>query len=204
MRTVADGIRTFMSSAFCSRSLRNTRTLLSPEVPSIMPFALGTSEVSENTAPTGISVSRDPFSALSIPRSALLIRYALIDSVKFPHPSNGEDAFPVGLFPNRDREGVTRACSPPKIMKTPSGADPLVRAGPPGPALRVLSISSRGRRGRRPRTRGSAPLDVFKGALPRSCGHRILHTLPCGRGSVLFQNPSSPMDPSPSRYRSRL
>src|ERR1700690_2952137 len=35
------------------------------------------------------------------------------------------------------------------------GADPLVRAGPPGPAFSVLRRP--GRRGRRPRTRGSAP-----------------------------------------------
>jgi hypothetical protein len=92
MRTLAGGIRTFMSSAFCSRSLRNTRTVLSPEVPSIMPFALGISEVSENTAPAGTSVSRDPFSALSTPRTALLIRYAFLDSVNVPHPSVEEDA----------------------------------------------------------------------------------------------------------------
>src|ERR1039458_7378853 len=39
------------------------------------------------------------------------------------------------------------------------GADPLVRAGPPGPALRPSDRA--GRRGRRPRTRGSAP--------PRRC-----------------------------------
>src|SRR5580658_10174781 len=34
---------------------------------------------------------------------------------------------------------------------------PLVRAGPPGPALRGSAVSQTGRRGRRPRTRGSAP-----------------------------------------------
>src|SRR5580692_6078202 len=43
------------------------------------------------------------------------------------------------------------------------GADPLVRAGPPGPAVRPgKSVSCpRGRRGRRPRTRGSALLRSF-------------------------------------------
>jgi len=47
-------------------------------------------------------------------------------------------------------------------MKTSGigGADPLVRADPPGPALRGSAISEAGRRGRRPRTRGSAPLCV--------------------------------------------
>ena len=40
------------------------------------------------------------------------------------------------------------------------GADPLVRAGPPGPALRLKNPSlpdCKGRPGGRPRTRGSAP-----------------------------------------------
>jgi hypothetical protein len=32
-------------------------------------------------------------------------------------------------------------CSPTRVMKTTSGADPLVCAGPPGPGLRVSSIS---------------------------------------------------------------
>src|SRR5580698_227821 len=48
-------------------------------------------------------------------------------------------------------------------MKTPSGADPLVRAGPPGPALWRSITFPAGRRGRRLRTRGSAPLGVFNG-----------------------------------------
>ena len=49
------------------------------------------------------------------------------------------------------------------LLKTLSGADPLVRAGPPGPALWRSITFPAGRRGRRLRTRGSAPLGVFNG-----------------------------------------
>src|SRR4029077_5053417 len=38
------------------------------------------------------------------------------------------------------------------------GADPLVRAGPPGPAVARWCSAPRGRPGGRPRTGGSAPL----------------------------------------------
>src|ERR1700679_3511059 len=48
--------------------------------------------------------------------------------------------------------GTTLGPRPTKVDEDESGADPPVRAGPPGPAL-----SSTSRRGRRLRTRGAAP-----------------------------------------------
>jgi len=52
-------------------------------------------------------------------------------------------------------------------MKPESRADPLVRAGPPGPALGLACESRGGRPGGRPRTRGSAPLLAARGS---ACG----------------------------------
>jgi hypothetical protein len=59
------------------------------------------------------------------------------------------------------------------------GADPLVRAGPPGPALCQGDHSlptAKGRRGRRPRTRGSAPqfMQMFGSAKTKWHWDRIL------------------------------
>jgi hypothetical protein len=53
---------------------------------------------------------------------------------------------------------------PTKGDEDESGADPLVRAGPLGPALPASSIFSPSRRGRRLRTRGVRPTYVFNGA----------------------------------------
>jgi len=53
---------------------------------------------------------------------------------------------------------------PTKVDEEPSGADPQVRVGPPGPALWRSITFPAGRRGRRLRTRGSALLGVFNGA----------------------------------------
>jgi hypothetical protein len=46
--------------------------------------------------------------------------------------------------PKRDRKGVTMDLRPTNGDKDACGADPLVRAGPPGPALRgFVDFSSR-------------------------------------------------------------
>ncbi len=79
--------------------------------------------------------------------------------------------------PNRDRKGVIMGLRPTKFDEDAKWGGPPGPHGSPWTRSSGFRISSAGRRGRRPRTRGSALLGVFNGALPRSCGFGGFHTL---------------------------